>query len=74
MWVPAEKVESDDGVVPLRGSGGDPRQGRMGKSKKNSVSPDEFFYVYGIDTLRLYEMFMGPLDQAKPWTTRDIVG
>jgi leucyl-tRNA synthetase len=46
----------------------------MGKSLKNSVSPDDFSADYGMDTLRLYEMFMGPLDASKPWTTRDIVG
>ena len=74
MWVPAEKVESGDGVYRYEGSEVTRVEGRMGKSKKNSVSPDEFFSVYGVDTLRLYEMFMGPLDQAKPWTTRDIVG
>ncbi|MEX2323662.1 MAG: leucine--tRNA ligase [Acidimicrobiia bacterium] len=74
MWVPAEKVELGDGVYLYEGREVTRVEGRMGKSKKNSVSPDEFFYVYGIDTLRLYEMFMGPLDQAKPWTTRDIVG
>ena len=48
--------------------------GKMGKSLKNSVNPDEIFAEYGVDTLRLYEMFMGPLDASKPWTTRDIVG
>ncbi|HUG74412.1 MAG TPA: leucine--tRNA ligase, partial [Acidimicrobiia bacterium] len=74
MWVPAEKVEFGDGGYLYEGREVTRVEGRMGKSKKNSVSPDEFFYVYGIDTLRLYEMFMGPLDQAKPWTTRDIVG
>ena len=37
--------------------------GKMGKSLKNSVTPDEMYEEYGADTLRLYEMFMGPLDQ-----------
>ena len=46
----------------------------MGKSKKNSVSPDEMYDSYGADTLRLYEMAMGPLDQSRPWETRDVVG
>jgi leucyl-tRNA synthetase len=48
--------------------------GKMGKSLKNSVSPEEVFGEYGADTLRLYEMAMGPLDADRPWNTRDIVG
>ena len=46
----------------------------MGKSLKNSVSPDEIYSRYGADTLRLYEMAMGPLDADRPWRTDDIVG
>ena len=46
----------------------------MGKSLKNSVSPDEMAEEYGCDTLRVYEMYMGPLDASKPWSTRDVVG
>lgn len=46
----------------------------MGKSLKNAVSPDEVNEAYGCDTLRLYEMYMGPLEASKPWNTRDIVG
>jgi len=46
----------------------------MGKSLKNAVSPDEINDEYGCDTLRLYEMYMGPLDASKPWSTRDIIG
>jgi leucyl-tRNA synthetase len=48
--------------------------GKMGKSLKNSVTPDEMYAEYGADTLRLYEMFTGPLDQSRPWNTRDVVG
>ncbi len=48
--------------------------GKMGKSLKNAVSPDEINEEYGCDTLRLYEMYMGPLEASKPWNTRDIVG
>ncbi len=48
--------------------------GKMGKSLKNAVSPDEINDMYGCDTLRLYEMYMGPLEASKPWNTRDIVG
>jgi leucyl-tRNA synthetase len=46
----------------------------MGKSLKNAVTPDEICDSYGADTLRLYEMYMGPLEASKPWNTRDIVG
>jgi leucyl-tRNA synthetase len=48
--------------------------GKMGKSLKNAVSPDEITGDYGCDTLRLYEMYLGPLDASKPWNTRDIIG
>ena len=48
--------------------------GKMGKSLKNAVNPDDVCDQYGCDTLRLYEMYMGPLDQSKPWNTRDIIG
>ncbi len=48
--------------------------GKMGKSLKNAVSPDEVNEQYGCDTLRLYEMYLGPLEASKPWNTRDIVG
>lgn len=48
--------------------------GKMGKSLKNAVSPDEIIAEYGCDTLRLYEMFLGPLEASKPWNTRDVIG
>lgn len=48
--------------------------GKMGKSLKNAVSPDAMCEEFGCDTLRLYEMYMGPLEQSKPWNTTDIVG
>ena len=48
--------------------------GKMGKSLKNAVSPDEMYEAYGADTLRLYEMTGGPLDSSRPWETRDVVG
>lgn len=46
----------------------------MGKSLKNGVSPDEIYDSYGADTLRMYEMAMGPLDVDRPWQPDDIVG
>lgn len=48
--------------------------GKMGKSLKNSITPDEICEMFGADTLRLYEMYMGPLEQSKPWNPRDIIG
>jgi leucyl-tRNA synthetase len=48
--------------------------GKIGKSLKNTVSPDEMYEAYGADTLRLYEMAMGPLEQSKPWDTRAVSG
>jgi leucyl-tRNA synthetase len=46
----------------------------MSKSKYNVVNPDDICNQYGADTLRLYEMFLGPLEQAKPWNTAGITG
>jgi leucyl-tRNA synthetase len=48
--------------------------GKMGKSLKNGVAPDDIYDAYGADTLRLYEMAMGPLDVDRPWRPDDIVG
>jgi leucyl-tRNA synthetase len=47
---------------------------KMSKSKLNVVNPDEIIAKYGADTLRLYEMFLGPLEQSKPWDTNGIEG
>ncbi len=47
---------------------------KMSKSKSNVVNPDDICEQYGADTLRLYEMFLGPLEQAKPWNTAGISG
>jgi leucyl-tRNA synthetase len=47
---------------------------KMSKSKYNVVTPDDICTEYGADTLRLYEMFLGPLEQAKPWNTAGISG
>ncbi len=48
--------------------------GKIGKSLKNMVSPDDMYAAYGADTFRLYEMGLGPLEQSKPWDTRAVVG
>ena len=47
---------------------------KMSKSKYNVVNPDEICEEYGADTLRMYEMFLGPIEQAKPWNTAGISG
>ncbi|HYG76106.1 MAG TPA: leucine--tRNA ligase [Planctomycetota bacterium] len=47
---------------------------KMSKSLKNVINPDDVINEYGADTLRLYEMFMGPLDGSKPWNPRDVPG
>ncbi|MFX0574233.1 leucine--tRNA ligase [Nocardia nepalensis] len=48
--------------------------GKIGKSLKNAISPDEMCDTYGADTFRVYEMSMGPLDTSRPWATKDVVG
>ncbi|GIM50788.1 leucine--tRNA ligase [Capnocytophaga stomatis] len=52
----------------------DEELGKISKSKYNVVNPDDICEQYGADTLRLYEMFLGPLEQAKPWNTAGITG
>jgi leucyl-tRNA synthetase len=69
-----EKVK--DGFV-LRANAAvkvDARSFKMSKSRGNVVNPDEIIENHGADALRLYEMYMGPLEATKPWNTRDIVG
>ncbi len=48
--------------------------GKMGKSLKNIITPDDMYENYGADTFRLYEMGMGPLAESRPWNTRNVVG
>ncbi len=74
VYVEATEVEEKDGRFFHNGKPVTREFGKMGKSLKNAVSPDGIFKEYGADTLRLYEMYMGPLDASKPWNTRDIVG
>ncbi len=75
IYVEADEVEERGGIF-IHPTAGEVTQlaGKMGKSLKNSVSPDDVFAEHGCDVLRLYEMYMGPLSDDKPWTTRDIVG
>ena len=72
---PALEVQDQPGrQFFYRGSPVSQEYGKMGKSLKNAVNPDDICEQYGCDTLRLYEMYLGPLDASKPWNTRDIVG
>ena len=74
MYVEAEQVEESDGGYTHDGAPVERQYGKMGKSLKNSVTPDDMYETYGADTLRLYEMFMGPIDQDRPWETKSVVG
>ncbi len=74
MYVPAAEVSRQGDGWAFAGEPVRRRSGKMGKSLKNGVSPDEIYAAYGADTLRLYEMAMGPLDTDRPWHTDDIVG
>jgi leucyl-tRNA synthetase len=75
QYVPAEEVTGDEtsgftwNNAPVRRE-----YGKMGKSLKNVVTPDEMCERYGADTFRLYEMSTGPMDVSRPWSTRDVVG
>jgi leucyl-tRNA synthetase len=74
MYVAAAEVEHEADGYTFQGRPVTRRSGKMGKSLKNSVSPDDIYDRYGADTLRLYEMATGPLDADRPWQTADIVG
>jgi leucyl-tRNA synthetase len=74
IYVEADEVVEHDGQFfhddkPVTRS-----YGKMGKSLRNSVTPDDMYEEYGADTLRLHEMFMGPLDQDRVWDTTAVVG
>jgi len=77
VYVPAEEVEEDGSSATgysWRGQAVNREYGKIGKSLKNVVSPDDMYAAYGADTLRVYEMSMGPLDLSRPWETRAVVG
>jgi leucyl-tRNA synthetase len=74
VYVEAEEVVERDGGWWFGDEAVERSYGKMGKSLKNSVTPDEISDRYGADTLRLYEMSMGPLDVSRPWETRAVVG
>ncbi len=77
-YVPAAEVIERDGGFFLPGPDGEievfQEFGKIGKSLKNSISPDEICDGYGADTLRVYEMSMGPLEASRPWATKDVIG
>ncbi|MCF2706345.1 leucine--tRNA ligase [Arcanobacterium haemolyticum] len=80
QYVPADEVVesgTDESGEPTFTWNGEPvnrEYGKMGKSLKNIVTPDDMCAEYGADTFRLYEMSMGPLDVSRPWETRAVVG
>jgi leucyl-tRNA synthetase len=74
-YVPAEEVvEDDQGGFTWNGQPVRRQYGKMGKSLRNVVTPDEMCERYGADTFRLYEMSTGPMDVSRPWSTRDVIG
>ncbi|MFZ0142212.1 MAG: leucine--tRNA ligase, partial [Aeromicrobium sp.] len=74
-YVPAEEVvEGADGTFTWNGEPVTREYGKMGKSLKNIVTPDDMYEAFGADTFRVYEMSMGPLDMSRPWETRAVVG
>ncbi|HMC72015.1 MAG TPA: leucine--tRNA ligase, partial [Mycobacteriales bacterium] len=74
FYVPAAEVEEKDGRFFHEGQPVNREYGKIGKSLKNMVTPDEMIGAYGADTFRVYEMSTGPLEQSRPWETKAVVG
>ena len=79
QYVPAEEVvevtgSGDEPTFEYKGDQVNREYGKMGKSLKNIVTPDDMAQQFGADTFRIYEMSMGPLDLSRPWETRAVVG
>ncbi|AKV55208.1 leucyl-tRNA synthetase [Bifidobacterium actinocoloniiforme DSM 22766] len=78
QYLPAAEVEGheEDGrtVYSWQGQHANREFGKMGKSLKNIITPDDMYATYGADTFRLYEMSMGPLAESRPWNTRNVIG
>ena len=74
--VAADEVELDGETARLKATGEELERitAKMSKTLKNVVNPDDVCGEYGVDTFRLYEMFMGPLSESKPWNPRDVPG
>ena len=73
-YVEAEEIVERDGKFFHNDRPVKREYGKMGKSLKNMVTPDDMYDNYGADTFRLYEMSTGPLDASRPWSTRDVIG
>ena len=74
FYVPAAEVVETEGHFYHDGAEVAQEFGKIGKSLKNVVGPDEFIREYGTDTFRMFEMFSGPLEQSRPWDAKAIVG
>lgn len=74
VYVDASEVVEEGGRYLHKGEPVTREFGKMGKSLRNAVAPDDIYAEYGADTLRLYEMSTGPLDASRPWQTSDIIG
>ena len=74
FYVEASEVTERDGAFFHEGEPVTREFGKIGKSLKNMITPDDLIAEFGADTLRLYEMFTGPLDQSRPWETKAVVG
>jgi leucyl-tRNA synthetase len=74
FYVEAAQVTESDGHFFYQGEEVTQEFGKIGKSLKNVVTPDEFIAEFGADTFRLFEMFSGPLEQSRPWDAKAIVG
>ncbi|MGR7028075.1 leucine--tRNA ligase [Geodermatophilus sp. URMC 62] len=74
FYVPAADVVEEDGRFLYEGRPVTREYGKIGKSLKNMVTPDEMIGAYGADTFRVYEMSTGPLEQSRPWDTKAVVG
>ena len=79
VLIPMDKIEWRDGKPFGAEEGGEMEEltefpAKMSKSLRNVVNPDDVIRDYGADSLRLYEMFMGPLQAVKPWSTKGVEG
>ena len=74
VYVESAGVVEQDGTYFFEDRPVTREYGKMGKSLKNAVTPDEMYDAYGADTLRIYEMSMGPMDASRPWETRAVPG